>query len=185
MRTLITIIALAAVVGIAPATQAAPLTWTVVNGVFTDQATLTGSFVYNADTDTVSDFHLTVSGGDTATFPGLTYAPGADFSGSGFMDLVFRFTDSAPNPFSVVNPDKIRVLSLSALSPLTNAGGIVPLVPLVGIDGSVECYNCTPFRLLTGSLAATSAAPVPEAGSLSLVAAGLALGFLRFRKLAV
>jgi hypothetical protein len=106
---------LAAVLFLAASASAGPLTW-VVNGQFDDGGTISGSFVYDADTgqyssvDVITTPGSTRSGADYLLYPCCTYL--ADF-------LVFVTTtgDLTGTP----------VLTAYLLSSMTNAGGTINL----------------------------------------------------------
>jgi hypothetical protein len=57
---------------ISPVIAAAPIVWTVQNAVFDDGGTLTGSFVYDADTESFYNVDLVTSVGPK--FPGVTFS---------------------------------------------------------------------------------------------------------------
>lgn len=50
-----------------------PATWTLSGVTFTDGGIASGTFEYDADTDTVSSWDINVTGGDTASFPVFNY----------------------------------------------------------------------------------------------------------------
>ena len=56
---------------LSPTTHADPVEWTLQNIVFEDGGTLTGTFVFDADTQTVSNINLEASAG--FNFSGNTY----------------------------------------------------------------------------------------------------------------
>ena len=55
--------------------HAAPVTWVLEDVIFDDGAIATGSFVFDADINTVLDFDISVSGGDEGVLPAFTYTP--------------------------------------------------------------------------------------------------------------
>src|SRR5213593_3041943 len=77
---------------------AATVTWTVSGGTFEDGGVVTGSFTYDSVTFVCSSWSMSVSGGNTATIPAFTYAPGANQScaGDGTV-LVFTFDNGSSN----------------------------------------------------------------------------------------
>jgi len=111
-----------------------PVTWTITGGTFTDGGTLTGSFVFDADTVTFSQVNLTVSGGNTTAFPAFTYTDSnsraQDFGvAQGHVVYLFTVTGSPTN----------RQLILAFVPNLTNAGGPVSL--FVSAGNAAELNN--------------------------------------------
>ena len=145
--------------------NATPLTWTLNDVAFADLGTATGSFVFDADTNIVNSWSISVAGGDSNTFPAFTYEPdGNQFAGA-FSgppdDQYFSFNDS---PTLGSN----RLIRIDPSELLTNSGGIVDLV-LTDTNFAVECFDCSPARaIISGSI---SAVPLPAA--FPLFAAGL------------
>lgn len=189
--------------------SAVPVHWTLNNVVLEHQNTLggsseiryfnvTGSFVYNADTNEYSDISVTT---DPSTFPPLTSDvwPGQTYTGDNFhYDATSSFYSG---PLTSANSEGITLaasfyngalfwlqngLRLSYESPLTNAGGSVALA----LDGaSFERLNgeiagcCLDHRyVVSGSLNGT-VVPIPAAVWLFGSSLGL-LGWIR-RRLAV
>jgi hypothetical protein len=144
--------------------NATPVLWQLVGVTFTDGATASGAFTYDAALDIYSSWNIIVTPG---TLTAYDYQPGVDsgFLGihpAGQVDFV-AFPPATPG----------RFIRLTFSSPLTGAGGTDPL----RTDNSgFECNNCTIFRYITGG-AVTS---VPEPSNLTLVSAALAIaGLLR------
>lgn len=134
------------------ASFAVPVQWTLSDVRFADGGTASGSFIYDADTTELSAWSVSVAGGNTGSFPALTYgsANSTFYSDSGFGN---------PQPTLVLEIDAIRrQLRMTPLAPLTNAGGTVSLNldTAGGNSGSIECFNCGPSREITaGSLVGT------------------------------
>lgn len=145
--------------------MAAPMTWTLQGVTFSDGGSATGDITYDASSGSLLDWDISISGGDTNTFPVFIYAPatvqeiGVFTAGAG-LSLQF-FVDSS----AVGGTPDSRLLSLTTNGPLTDSGGLVSLITQAdtpdGIFESVECYNCAPFRLIVGGTLTT--VPVPAA----------------------
>lgn len=152
---------------------AMPLTWSLDNVTFTDGAVATGSFSYDADINSLIDWSISVSGGNETIFPAFSYTPttipdtGIFDTGLGLSFALFVDTFAGGGTLDS------RVLVLSTLAPLTDAGGIIALETAGRPEWeSRECYNCNPYRLVeTGSIRSA----VPEPSSLGILATGLIL----------
>jgi hypothetical protein len=151
------------------AASAAPIRWTLTNVTFADGATASGSFIYDANTNTYSAVSIATT--TTATFTGQAYITAVTPESSAIFAVVVTtgaFTTGTPDFF------------LLPVSSLTNAGGTLALT--VGASPSSDssegqCANmaCTapavsPIRqVATGSLVgAPVAATVPTLGSVGL-----------------
>ena len=101
-----------------------PITWTLNDVVFGQEATASGSFNYDATTDTYSNINIVTTvnpayGGDTYT------TLGGPSSSATLLGL-----SGTANPFAV--------LTLEFVDPLTNSGGVINLRPGGGNIPSVE-----------------------------------------------
>ena len=170
--TLVTVVSF----GTIPSARAATLTWTLQNFLFDDGGTATGSFGFDADTNTFSGINISTS------VNGLLGSNYSLLSPSGVTSATF-FDTITGTPAS----GESRLL-FDLASAMTNAGGTIALNLLAGFfDGEVICPDdfCGTYqtgRILTqGSITAPSAVPIPAA--LPLLAAGLgAMGFMGWRK---
>ncbi len=130
-----------------------PVTWTLSNGQFADGGTASGYFVYDADTDSFSSWSISVGGGVTATFPAFIYNPttssASDYPGTN-PERFYEFDQNGTN----------RGLRFQTAGRLSDAGGAVTLG-----SQSVECYNCAPYRYLTGTLTGTAAPAITSANA--------------------
>lgn len=170
--TLILLTAMAAI-GAQTTALAAPVTWDLTNVTFSDGGIATGSFTYDADTSTVVTWNISVSGGNLTNFPALTYNP----SDSSLMTPVFVFALPATDP---TFPDTYRALRLYTVSPLTDAGGVVSL-DTNPVSGSVECFNCGPFRPITGGTL-DAGVVAPEPGTAILLGLPVLAGLITLRR---
>lgn len=150
------------------AAQAIPITWNLSGVIFSDQTTASGSFIYDATTNTVSAYSITTQNGAIA---GHTYdASSASLYGTisaGFFH---------PNSLVVALNNVSYYLDLTFASALTDAGGSVALLtdnPFVSgfANASWECDNCFDVRYVVEG--AVTSESVPEPTSLALLGAAL------------
>ncbi len=154
--------------------SAAPVTWTLTGVTFNDGGTASGTFTWNADTDTIGDYSISVTGGNTGTFPAFTWDP-AD-SNFKLDDGTFVFI-GPPLP----NESDTRDFRVNPDFSLTDGGGSTGLNQ--NGFGSVECYNCDPIRFITaGTLVGTLVTPTPEPGTAALVSITCVIGLGLFRR---
>ena len=161
---------------------AALVSWTFDNSVFDDSGTITGSFVYDADTNDYFDFAIVTTAG--STFSGTTY--NADTVIFGSASVLF-FPDS-----QAANLVGASALSLFFTGGLSNLGGTVNLLILDGLNaGSREglcqtqdCGSVAGFRgLVSGSVIGTPVAvsPVPVPAAFWLFGTAL-IGFVELSR---
>ena len=148
---------------IAPVSFASTVTWNLDNVTFSDDATASGSFNFDADSNTLSDWNISVTSGVLSAF---TYSPsdstaGSYFQVAGYQDeLLFMVNGST------------RQLRLTPLDALTDSGRTDPvnLNTFGNGSGSVECFNCAPYReVVSGSFATAT----PEPRSIAFLALGI------------
>ena len=136
------------------AASAASLTWSITGGTFADGGTVSGTFVRNPADPRPSTWNLNVAGGG-GSFPARSYTP---------ADSRVLMLDWPPNTeltyhFIDTGDTGKRQLRLTPRSPLDGSVTSVPLSLLNG-NAHVECFNCAPFRNITGGwLVLVSAAP--------------------------
>lgn len=144
------------VVGCFGDVYAEPVTWTLSGVTFTDGGTASGSFVYDADSAPnylVSSWSISVAGGDTTTFPPLTY----DQSNSTGSYNTNSPSESINYGLILSLNGSSRGFRMPATTVLSNAGGTLP-VNTTG-SGAGECYNCGPFRGFSGGTLIGTAPP--------------------------
>jgi hypothetical protein len=145
----------------APSAFAFPVTWTLSGATFSDGGTATGSFVYDVDTGTLSNWSVSVAGGNTGTFPPITYDT---TSGSSSVSGQGSTTTGVMLCISSCNSRELRMPSVSVL---TDAGGTIAIDLASGYQG--ECFNCSPFRAFTaGNLVGTAAPAITSSASTTL-----------------
>ncbi len=122
--------------------HARPIRWILDDVVFEDGGTATGYFTYDSATAAFLDWEIEVQGGDLEEFPSWTYTP--DNSSGAYT----QETGSAWFSFEIDSPEE-RALRLETASVPGSQGGRLPLA-LGMTSRSVECYNCLPYRLISG-----------------------------------
>ena len=157
---------------------ASPLTW-VLNTTFDDGGAASGFFVFDANTNTVSNWNIAATAGSALAAFDYTTSNSTASGSSG--NVTFGSNQTFPNNLPPpLNFNEKRLLILDFIGSLTNAGGSVGL--LSGPNASRECLNCDPFRLpVTGTV--TSSVPEPGSLGLFLVGGGIFVGFLRRKTL--
>lgn len=132
---------------------AALLTWTVTGATFNDAGTLSGTFVQDSASNTVTNWNLSVAGGG-AFFPARSYTP----ANSTFSSLALSGNPVASFIFSA-SDEAFRELRLTPVATLDGSATNVNLDIAFG-NGNVECFNCSPFRTISaGSLVLSAASP--------------------------
>ena len=142
-----------------------PRTWTLDEVTFADGSTASGTFVFDAGTFAASDWNITTTAGPG--FGATTYTPSnSTYShyNSGNPQDTLQFQSNTEVGASGSN---YRQLRLTPVVALTNSGGAVALdlATADGGSGGVECFNCSPFRLINGgSLSAPGASGAGSQG---------------------
>ena len=146
--------------------SAMPVTWQLAGVTFSDGGTATGTITWDAQLNSLTSWNITVSLGNTALFPALTYDP-AD-------SAIF-----AANSFVVQEDGSTRQIRLFPLNGLTDAGGTTPLDIPNNFSLDAECFNCAPFRTIVAGTLTTTPEPTPTA---FLVLTVSATALFRFRR---
>jgi len=173
-RNLILISAFALAALLLPSLAAADgITWTLQNVSLNDGGMVTGTFNYNATTNSYSALNVSTTLG---TFlPGFTYnsLSNAFFSGSTLLGL-------GPNPINTSNFTGENFLELFFTNPLTNAGGTDSVYAVELLCTNSNCSSSSMRFALSGTVT-TKPVATPEPATLLLLAAGL-LTLLTFRR---
>ena len=155
-----------------PAT-AANLTWTVNNASFGHTSgTLSGTFDYNADTQTIGNFNLVTTVTEAGQPSGFTYVTG---------DTAFAITNSS---LDFLTPSGVNsaFLLLDFATSLTDAGGTVNL-DLGGSEESSTFSSSGYLRGFTsGTVSAVGTAPEPGTLALTFGSLGVVLSLVRRRR---
>src|SRR5258707_518596 len=145
------------------------VTWNLVGVTFNDGGTASGSFVFDATTNTLSSVNITTSAG--TAFGGATYL-GVD---PGFSPLATLFV-VVPNPL-LSNFTGTPNLVLGFNTALTNSGGTVGLQVLPSLATSFESpcgdAGCTFAHISLRSATAGEVVATPEPSTLFLLGTGL------------
>ncbi|MCW2538966.1 MAG: hypothetical protein JWN95_691 [Frankiales bacterium] len=120
----------------ATAAHADPVTYETYqfSGVtFVDGGTATGWFEVSSS-GIINDFSISVAGGDTTTYPALTYSPANNFQGNQQTATQVSFMQQSSG---------LRLLNLEGadlIGPASNH------TVTLDTNGSYECYDCAPYR---------------------------------------
>jgi hypothetical protein len=150
---LITLLTLSLLAGVA---QSAPLTWVVNNALFDDGSSLTGSFSYDADTNTYTDIDLVTDLVDWGTDGELGASTSTELNLSQIITPYpsCEYRDVIEYPYCMD-------LGLHFVDPLTSGGGTVNLVPYSSNEwGNDFLNNTVGLSLVSGSV---SVIPIPAA----------------------
>lgn len=151
--------------------QATPILWTINGMTFDDGGTGSGSFIYDADTNTYSNINITTTVG--SVLPGDTYL---------YPDLLYALSQ-APDYFMALDATGADLTGFSFLttvfspSALTNAGITTSITG--GTEGTCGNPDCSileveaSFRNVTGGRVTADIVTVPEPETIALFGLGL------------
>jgi hypothetical protein len=150
--------------------MAGPVDWQLSGVTFNDGTTMSGNFIYNASTDTLGAYSITVQNGLLSSF---TYNS-TDSSQDGTTIATGGYSGTSNDELFLLDNDYSRYLQLDFATFLTNAGGTSLLLtggPLSDFgQASLECDACTNVRYITAGEVTT----VPEPASIALFGIALA-----------
>jgi len=160
--------ALCLAAAIPSAAMAAPVKWTLSDITFDDGGTASGSFVYDANTNTYSAISVTTTGGGMASSTYISaHAPQADDE----TTTLLTSTGAAANA---------PVVAFYYPMPLDNAGGSKTPFPTISGEGFCKTAACSSFvgnapqrRVTSGYM--TTAVPIPTVSEWTMIALGAVL----------
>jgi hypothetical protein len=159
-----------------------PIQWTLAGVTFDDGGSAFGSFLYDVDTNTFSVVNIQTTAG--TALAGVAYPDFADGDAS-ILSLI-----SDPSVLGDPTADFTGVwqLLLGLTSPMTNAGGVIPLGS-IGQGSELLCADAGCIQLAglrfveAGAIEGESVmTQIPEPSTLALVGIGLATLWLRRRR---
>ena len=152
---------------------ATPVTWIVSAASFFGGATLSGSFVYDADTNGLVNVAVVSGSGDN--FGGSVYAVSNPSFGPYDIEFVLQ-------PALVADATGTPLLDMQFLLPLTNAGGLVSFAVTEYACGDADCtFPAFAYRFGEGTLTANGLG-LPEPGTSIFLGAGFLLTALAIRR---
>lgn len=158
---------------------AIPITWSLVGVTFTDGGTASGTFVYDADTNTYSNVNITTTAG-SVILTGATLqfvAPGLAPNSSQVLTVASNAADLTG----------ARGFALFFTPGLTNAGGTHSLDGQEASCANATCANpAPPARFTSGGAVTALTYAVPTLSTWAKIATGLLLvaaAFVALRRL--
>lgn len=152
---------------------AAPVVWTITGANLASGKLITGSFTYDADTNTYSNINISTTGG-VGPFTLIYPSPGPSATGGYFIQ-------------SPASPGQNGIVMFSAAK--TNAGGTLTITTGASQGGLFTCTGvCTSGsftvgeHFTSGTIVGVPAAAVPTLSQWAMILTGLLLaGFARIQ----
>jgi len=154
-RSTILVAVVLALFGMAPIASADGVTWTLHDMAFSDGGTASGSFTYDATTNTLTNINITTTAGTafggaiyTAVDPSFTPLPNdigfvvtllPDFTGSSALELEFYTSNTFATPQNLTNVPGTVYTALNEFectNPACTSVGIIDLRGTIG-DGTI------------------------------------------------
>ncbi len=127
------------------------VSWELVGVTFEEGGIVEGTFYYDTVTGDVFNVALSVSGGNEIDFPPTTYTD------EHYLECYYNWAPECTFMFEMAANRQLR---LTFVEPLVAGGGTVAVDTQTEYDsGSVECYNCNPWRIIvSGSIVGVTVA---------------------------
>jgi len=148
--------------------HAMSLTWTFQDAYFHDKSSLSGSFDFDADTDTFSNISLNTQ-------------DGRRIGGSHYTSVIPGLSTSV----SIAAMSLGNYIGVLLTAPMTNAGGSIGVMPLLSTEGVLKRFFGKtlplPKRFLVKGKLVADAVSLPEPATLAIFSVGL-LGIFSMRR---
>jgi len=143
--------------------SASQLQWTI-NVIFADGGAATGFIVFDSTADTISDWDISTTAGNTNLFSPFEFTPANSYFSWGENNpsgLTMVFESFASFPDTAAGIPRVLEFTAQLAAPLSGGTGIVNISP--GSNASYECFECNPLRAVTGgNVAVTVASTLPH-----------------------